>query len=66
MPFPSTAMSADILGWVGVFFVCNKQVSQEQVLYPEEIVASGFLPTFSFPSDFHKGSCVQSGERLQH
>lgn len=65
--FPSTAMSADILGLV--LFVCNKQVSQEQVLYPEEVVASGFffffLPTFSFPSDFHKGSCVLPGERLR-
>lgn len=68
--FPSTAMSADILGLV--LFVCNKQVSQEQVLYPEEVVASGFFFFFYllFPSlqTFTKVPvcCLEKGFDFEH
>lgn len=62
VPFHSNVCRHTVVG----VFVCNKQASRVQVLYLEEILASGCLPTFSFPSDFHKGPCVLPGERLRH
>lgn len=64
MAFPSTAMSADIL-WL-VCLSVTSSCHEYKCSSPEEILASGSLPTFSSPSDFHKSSCVLPGEKLQH